>query len=537
MKYLKLIISISFYFPVYNNCYSQPQTEWVQRYNSSGNYDDYVTDMAIDNSGNVYITGYVNVNDTNQNYVTIKYNTQGIEQWVRYYDGPDHREDKPVAIAVDDSENVFVTGYSYSNNSFEDFLTIKYKSNGDSLWVRRFNGIGNGGDIARAMALDTNGNIYICGFGLTCSNCEDIITIKYNTNGDLNWVKTFNGKGNALDDPRAIGIDKNNNIYVNGLSYNSSGSVCLKYDLFGNEIWSKYFYASWDYIGIDSSGSIYCGGITYGQGIDYCVLKYDSLGNVIWSRTYDNGNISNNNDDSREMCVDESGNVTITGVNTTNAHDFDIATVKYNSNGDTLWMKKYIGPGLSNDESKGVVCDKFGNVYVGGATNDDLFTVKFLCIGYSPLGNQKWVTKYNNNPVTTHNIRKIKADTSGNIYITGLATGYGNSQEILTIKYSTVTNYQNSSSIIPGKFTLFQNYPNPFNPRTIINYELPVVSKVSLKVFNSLGKEIITLINGVQNGGMHKLEFNGSDLPSGIYFYTLYADGLIIDTKKLILLK
>ncbi len=73
----------------------------------------------------------------------------------------------------------------------------------------------------------------------------------------------------------------------------------MKYDSSGNEIWAKYYFASWYYIGIDTSGSIYCGGITLGQGIDYCVLKYDSSGNIILTRVYDNGNTTNNNDNSR----------------------------------------------------------------------------------------------------------------------------------------------------------------------------------------------------------------------------------------------
>ncbi|MCY7363567.1 MAG: SBBP repeat-containing protein [Ignavibacteria bacterium] len=74
MKKLKTVFIIAIYFIVIDFAFSQPQTEWVQRYNSPGNFNDYVTDMAIDKSGNVYLTGYVNINDTNQNFVTIKYN-------------------------------------------------------------------------------------------------------------------------------------------------------------------------------------------------------------------------------------------------------------------------------------------------------------------------------------------------------------------------------------------------------------------------------------------------------------------------------
>ena len=89
---------------------------------------------------------------------------------------------------------------------------------------------------------------------------------------------------------------------------------------------------------------------------------------------------------------------------------------------------------------------------------------------------------------------------------------------------------------IASSFLLYQNYPNPFNPTTSISYQLPMISHVSLKVYDVLGKEIKTLVNERQNAGIHNLTFNGSNLPTGIYFYRLQA-GNYTQTKKLILLK
>ncbi|HMS34860.1 MAG TPA: SBBP repeat-containing protein [Ignavibacteria bacterium] len=227
-KNIKILLSILFLF--YSNLYSQPQTEWVQRYNSPGNYNDYVTDMAIDKSGNVYLTGYVQVNDSDQNYVTIKYNSQGVEQWVRYYDGPDHREDKPVAIAVDDSGNVIVAGSSYSQFSSDDFLTLKYNSFGDIVWTRR-----NIDGLSMAdMTLDNFGNVYVTGikFGL---NSEDILTIKYNINGDEGWEREFNGPTDQFDQSFSILVNRNNFIYISGGSL-GLGGIVLRYDVNGNSL-------------------------------------------------------------------------------------------------------------------------------------------------------------------------------------------------------------------------------------------------------------------------------------------------------------
>ena len=90
---------------------------------------------------------------------------------------------------------------------------------------------------------------------------------------------------------------------------------------------------------------------------------------------------------------------------------------------------------------------------------------------------------------------------------------------------------------IPEKFNLFQNYPNPFNPSTIISYEIKVRDNVSIKVFNILGMEIKTLVDKIHNSGKYKIEFNASNLASGIYYYSLIIDGKISDTKKMILLR
>ena len=78
---------------------------------------------------------------------------------------------------------------------------------------------------------------------------------------------------------------------------------------------------------------------------------------------------------------------------------------------------------------------------------------------------------------------------------------------------------------------------NPFNPGTFINYEFRIAGTVVLKVHNALGNEVAELVNEKQNAGSYSVEFDGSNFPSGIYFYSLSANGGIIDTKRMILLK
>ena len=95
---------------------------------------------------------------------------------------------------------------------------------------------------------------------------------------------------------------------------------------------------------------------------------------------------------------------------------------------------------------------------------------------------------------------------------------------------------EQSSLNVPKEFQLQQNYPNPFNPTTTIEFALPKRSSVTLKLFDILGREIATLVDAELESGVHKINFDGQDLASGIYFYRIHADGFL-KTKKLMLLK
>jgi photosystem II stability/assembly factor-like uncharacterized protein len=95
----------------------------------------------------------------------------------------------------------------------------------------------------------------------------------------------------------------------------------------------------------------------------------------------------------------------------------------------------------------------------------------------------------------------------------------------------------NNTTTISKDYILFQNYPNPFNPSTNIKYQITNSKYITIKIYDINGREIITLVNKKQNAGNYEVEFNASNLTSGIYFYTLFVDGIRIDTKKAILIK
>lgn len=124
----------------------------------------------------------------------------------------------------------------------------------------------------------------------------------------------------------------------------------------------------------------------------------------------------------------------------------------------------------------------------------------------------------------TYYYRLKQIDTNGGFEITD------------TISATLITSSLIEDEISQIEFSLSQNFPNPFNPSTVISFQLSAASKVNLKVFDVLGNEIAVILNEEKNTGRYDVVFNSSNLTSGIYYYQLSA-GNLVQTKKMILLK
>ena len=133
------------------------------------------------------------------------------------------------------------------------------------------------------------------------------------------------------------------------------------------------------------------------------------------------------------------------------------------------------------------------------------------------------------------------ANFDPNDRILSLPTGDGGHFEVTYQPVNTST--VSDEYVFLDEYELYQNYPNPFNPSTTIKYEIKELTDVELKVFDILGREIITLVNEQKSPGSFEIEFNASGLPSGVYFYRLQAvptgrqAGVFVETKKMILMK
>jgi uncharacterized delta-60 repeat protein len=417
--------------------------QWVTRYNGPGNDMDNASAIALDNVGNVYVTGYSYGITTGPDYATIKYNSVGVEQWSARYSGPGYDPDWAFAIALDCSGNIYVTGYSIGSINYPDpdYVTIKYNHAGIEQWIARYHEPGDYYDIAIAIAVDASGNVHVTGKSDLSITDSDYATIKYNTEGMEQWIARFNGSWNANDHASAITLDSSGNVYVTGYSrtlntatdyatimYNGAGvqqwATC--YDDQGND--SDEALA----IAVDGSGNVCVTGrgAGAGTGYDYVTIKYSATGVELWSICY-NGP-GNDEDCATAIAVDRSGTFYVTGYSTGSGTGYDYATIKYNPEGAEMWSARYNGPGSYNDRANAIAVDGLGNVYVTGQVSiSDYATVK-----YNAAGVKQWVAFYNGPGNSDDRASAIAVSTLGNVYVTGTSYNSGSLRDYATIKYS-----------------------------------------------------------------------------------------------------
>lgn len=423
-------------------------TAWVRRYNGPGNGPDSACAIAVDNSGSVYVTGRSVGAGTGLDYATIKYYPNGDTAWVRRYNGSGNGDDYACAIIVDSSGNAYVTGYSRGNGTNYDYATIKYYSNGDTAWIRRYNGsMANEWGDAHPIAIDRYSNVYVTGSSL--EGALDYATIKYYPNGDTAWVRSYDGTGNSGNWASAIAVDQSGNVYVTGHIRYANGSIqiddiaTVKYDSSGNRLWERIYGGpgnAYDYayaMTIDSSGNIYVTGFTYViwwfETSDYLTLKYLPNGDTVWVRRY-NGP-ANLDDCARAIVVDKSGNVLVTGYTNIGANATIYLTVKYYPDGEIAWTRTYFGPGEPN-LPKAIAVDDSGNVYVTGESGGSGTGSDYATIKYYSNGDTAWIKRYNGPPLTGEDAASaIAVDITGNVYVTGISVGNGTYQDYATIKY------------------------------------------------------------------------------------------------------
>jgi hypothetical protein len=413
-----------------------------------------VTIFAADNTTTAFSLRHAGGGDT----FVVKYDTLGTPVWARRLGGTTIHPDQGNGIAVDPSGNVYVTGVFHDqgitmfaandvNSAFTtgatgtgfDGYVAKYGPTGTPLWLRRIGG-GNT-DATFSIAVDSVGAVFVCGhtqgsfsvfnaagtaeFTSTMTTTVEGFLVKYDTDGLPKWLRKFTRLSVYAN---AVTTDSSGNIYVVG-SYNNGG----------------VFTAS----GGTTSATL----PTSGESANTFVVKYDTTGEPLWARALNgvNTNIS------AGIAVDSTNNIYITGTyagtlvirnadNTTflsssgPGNQWDVGVVKYSSDGTPQWLRRMGGVG--DDRGLSVSSDNSGNVYVTGFYTTNTLTV-FNGNGTAPaatsfatLANSgtedAFVVKYDTTglPLWAARIggtgsdigRAIDVDANGNVYSIGQYT-------------------------------------------------------------------------------------------------------------------
>jgi uncharacterized delta-60 repeat protein len=410
---------------------AQVQEAWISYYDA-GTGGDAAYALAIDNDDNVIVTGA-----SNADYATVKYDRHGNELWVARYIGP-YGLEAARDIALDSEGNIYVTGESKGGAGIElyDYLTIKYDPDGNELWVRRYDNPSGERDYATAIDVDEAGNCYVTGYCLFVN--YQIATIKYDTDGSEEWVAIYDdltGDDVGYD----IVVDGDDQVYITGYSrgeVTGPDYITIKYDANGEQMWAELydrwgsFWGDLAYaIALDGSGNVYVTGMSDDSttNYDYTTIKYDNDGSTLWTARYDGG--LGHDDKAHDMVVDHIGNVYVTGGSSEN-----FATVKYDSDGNELWASVYDGPHAGLDIARAIALDDRGNIYVTGESSPGFITFDYATVKYNSEGEEIWAMRYEP-PGSNAYVSDIAVDSAGNVVVTGEDLPGSFDSQYTTVKY------------------------------------------------------------------------------------------------------
>lgn len=269
--------------------------QWVSFYIGPANDDAY--SVAVNSVGDVFVCGTsVSVSSGSWDAITIKYNASGVQQWAQTYDGSASGDDFLYQLALDGSSNVYVTGAADELSTDDDFLTIKYDSSGTQQWLQTSGVSGN--DFANAITLDNNNNVIVTGRS-SMLGAPDFFTIKYSNSGTQQWTARYNYAANHFEEASDVATDNAGYIYVTGSGMElpntnyPSDFVTVKYSPSGGEVWVKRYDGGFGgsdgavAIAVDDTANVYITGgsenVSNGDGI---TIKYDSSGTLEYELRY-----------------------------------------------------------------------------------------------------------------------------------------------------------------------------------------------------------------------------------------------------------
>lgn len=375
---------------------------WTRQYGTL--LTDIANGVATDKAGNIFVTVVTECDLDNgcysglQHTLVIKYDTYGMKQWIRLVGSTDSEIGNDVT--TDEAGNVYLAGYALGdldgniNAGGWDLFVVKYDTNGTRLWTQCMGTPAD--DLAMGVAVDQSGNVFVAGYtagdldGNVNAGGQDLFVVKYDTNGVRQWTRQM---GTTADDAaNGVATDGDGNVLVVGytsgdldgnMNVGKWDEIMVKYDANGVKQWTQQMgtTASEEANGIakDIDGNILVVGVTKGGldgnknagGLDLFVMKLDANGAKLWIRQMG----TTSDDTAMAVSTDKGGNIYVVGHTqgsldgNVNAGGEDVLIVKYDKNGAKLWTRQ-MGSSL-NDMALKVSTDDNGNVCMVGYTMGD----------------------------------------------------------------------------------------------------------------------------------------------------------------------
>lgn len=479
-------------------------TVWVRTYHHYSEDRPYA--MTVDGSGNVYLAGFRVGPGTGWDFLCIKYRPNGDTAWVRSYEGQDA---KLWAVAVDPAGNVYAGGFSNFVGEF-DYTTVKYDPNGNQLWLRRYERQPQSNDLLSALCVDDSSYCYVTGDCYDGPEPVDGAVIKYKPNGDTAWVRHGPGPRNQNV---AIAVDATGNVYVTGTCIVdrdrpwTSGFWTAKYRPNGDTAWVRRWFgplnrAGANALALDSSGVVvvgWCYDANYNY--DWGVIKYSLAGDSLWADVVNEP--WDNYEECRRVALDSLGNAFVTGTASSGTSSF-IMTAKYDTHGNREWFVIH-GDTTSYpaDVPTGIVTDAAGNCYICGPSISDAHGSSILTLKYGPDGREVWHAYYRP-PDDGADACGLGLSGPDYVYVAGAGLYPGRYWDCVTIKYDQTLGIAVAGTALPA------SRPGPTIFRRSLN--LPSAGcqrQASIALLNLSGRCVLRLRPG-HNDVSH--------LAPGIYF-------------------
>ncbi len=427
---------------------------------------------------------------------------------------------------------------SYGAGAYDVYL-IKTDGVGDEEWTQAFGG--NDGDWGSSVQQTSDGGYIIAGetnsYG---AGWWDVYLIKTDGDGNEVWTQTFGGT--SSDAGYSVQQTTDGGFVIAGYT-NSYGAgwwdvYLIKTDGGGNEVWSQTFGDNGSEIGRSvqqtSDGGYIIAGETnsYGAGAyDVYLIKTDGDGNEEWTRTLG----GSDDDEAYSVQQTSDGGFVIVGyTNSYGAGWWDVYLIKTDDGGNEVWTQTFGGTGFDEGYSVQQTSDGgyiiTGSTYSFGAAAYNVYLIKT-----DGGGNEEWIQNFGGSGSDFG--YSVQQTSDGGFVIAGYTTSYGaGSSDVWLIRLDSETGVIELDLPQPSSYSLLPAYPNPFNPSTLIRFQIPTAGDVQIKVYDIQGNIVATITDGWQTPGSYQIPFNAASLSSGIYLARLTA-GDFTQTRKLVLMK